>query len=218
MSERAGPRAAQAIGVDIPGLDDLQGAEQLAAEELLPPVETRQGRQRHQQRARPEGAAVIAFDTPDRDHRGGIHPIAPLRARQRIGVAGEHRAPVRHPLLIDQPGHVVPDRRGELRLAVEQRQHARVGHEVPGVGRERRRGNARGGGIVAQAGEAGIELPLHSRRDGRLVFARRRRDRGDVHVAFHLPLELRLQLRAGAHDERDKGTRGKCNQEAPHAP
>src|SRR5690606_29627459 len=86
------------------------------------------------------------------DAVGLLHP------RQRGGVLLEHGLAVGDALLVHQAGEVVPDRRAELGLVVEQRQHR-------GVGRDRAHVRIEGG--LANAGGARVAgEPVHAARIG----------------------------------------------------
>ena len=181
LPERAGPRAGQPIKGQIARLQQRQGRQQFAAEELLPAAEARQRGQRHQQRPLALHPAVVALHAPDRHHRGRIHAAVLRHARQHLRVLGAHRLAIGDALGVDQRRQVVPDRRGELGLTVQQRQHAHVrhhaGHEAiergrrdPRSARSRARHAAGVGGAIGVAGG--------SRIDGRLLRLRRPRHRG----------------------------------------
>ena len=58
-----------------------------------------------------------------------VDPEAGLDAAERVGVTAEHGLAVVDPFLIDEPRHVVPDRRRELGLLVLEMQHV-VGFEA----------------------------------------------------------------------------------------
>ena len=65
----------------------------------------------------------------------------------------EHGLAIADALFIDQCGQVVPDRRGEFGLCVEQRQHAQVGGEFAGMGVEGLAGHAQRCRLPTQSGE-----------------------------------------------------------------
>ena len=65
---------------------------------------------------RAETPAEIGFDAPDRGDRRGVDAETRLRRRQRLAHICHHRAAVSDPLLINEPGEIVPDRSLEFRL------------------------------------------------------------------------------------------------------
>ncbi|MNN55070.1 hypothetical protein D3C81_1699250 [compost metagenome] len=82
--------------------------------------------QRSEQRPLAGDPPVIALHAPYGDHRVLVHLVAAGDAFEQIVVLRQHRLAIGHPLFVDQPGEVVPDRRDELRLRVEQVQHAEI--------------------------------------------------------------------------------------------
>ena len=174
VAERPGPRSGQPVGTDVAGLQQLQRGEEFAAEERLSPAEARERRQRHQQRPLAEHAAVVALHAPHRDDGGGIHAIGLRYPAQQFGVRSQHGLSIAYALLVDQGRQIVPQRRGELGLRVQQVQHAHVGGQALGVRIEAGRRDALLLGDAAQAGHAGGE---HRIRCGR--WRRRVRRRGD---------------------------------------
>ncbi|MCW0450422.1 hypothetical protein NB706_003256 [Xanthomonas sacchari] len=170
MAEGAGPGPGQALGPQVASLQQLQQCEQLAAEERLAAAFAGQGQQRHQQRALAGDAAVVALHAPHRDHRLRVDTVLLRHLREQVAVRGEHGAAVVDALAVDQAGQVVPDRRGELGLGVEQRQHARVRLQTGGEAVEGRLGDTRPGRGGAQAG--------HAAGEGRIGRGRRRRGWG----------------------------------------
>ena len=174
MPERARPRPGDAGIAQVAARQQLQRGDELTLEERLPPPEARQRRQRREQRPLAEAAPVVALHAPYRHHRRGVHAVVRLHALQRRGVFAQHGQAVVHALPVDQRGEVVPDRRGELRLLVEQRQHRHVR-------REPRRQAVEGGTVDALAGRRATQ-PRHALAVGRqFAVAGRgwRRRRGD---------------------------------------
>ncbi|MCW0438969.1 hypothetical protein NB723_003933 [Xanthomonas sacchari] len=170
MAEGAGPGPGQALGPQVAGLQQLQQREQFAAEERLATAFTGQGQQRHQQRALAGDAAVVALHAPHRDHRLRVDTVLLRDLREQVAMRGEHGATIVDALAVDQAGQVVPDRRGELGLGVEQRQHARVRLQTGGEAVEGRLGDTRLRRSRAQAG--------HAAGEGRIGRGRRRRGWG----------------------------------------
>ncbi len=127
------------VGLDVAVLQDRQGREKLALViGGLVAVATQCGEGLHD-RAIAKILAEIRFDTPERDEDVSIDPEASLDAAERVGVAVEHGLAVVDPLLVDEPRHIVPDRRRELGLLVLEMQHV-VGLEaarrgIEGLGR-----------------------------------------------------------------------------------
>ena len=164
VAEGPGPRAVEAARIDVAGIDDLQGREQFAAEIVAPAAAVAgDGGERLHQRAAADILAEIRLDAPHAGDDVAVDAVAALRRRERLGMLTHGGAPVRDALLVDEGGHVVPDRRLELGLVVHQLEHAHVGLHarkgaIEGGGRD-----ALGGRLPAQAGEAGAEVGL---RDG----------------------------------------------------
>ncbi|MCW0425722.1 hypothetical protein NB713_003665 [Xanthomonas sacchari] len=170
MAEGAGPGPGQAFGAQVAGLQQLQQREQLAAEERLAAAFAGQGQQRHQQRTLAGDAAVVALHAPHRDHRLRVDTVLLRHLREQVAMRGEHGATIVDALAVDQAGQVVPDRRGELGLCVEQRQHARIRLQAGGEAVEGRLGDARLRRGRAQTG--------HATGEGRIGRGRRRRGWG----------------------------------------
>ncbi len=157
MAEGPGPGAGDAGVADVAGLQQLQGGEELALEERLAAPVAGQGRQRGQQRTLAEDPPVVAFHAPHRHHRVLVHAVARGHLVEQLVVLGEHRLAIADPLLVHQTGQVVPQRGGELRLRVEQVEHAEVGLQAAGEALITVGGNALRLGLLLQAGEAGRE-------------------------------------------------------------
>ncbi|EXI72584.1 MAG: hypothetical protein AW07_03189 [Candidatus Accumulibacter sp. SK-11] len=126
MSKGARPRADQTFRGDVAGIEDLQRAEELTAKEGLPPSVAGERGERSEQRPLAEVAPEVALDTPDGDDGVRVDSVA-------LGGGGERRSPllpqhqrVGDPLVVHQAGEVIPDRRAELGLVVEELQHAHV--------------------------------------------------------------------------------------------
>ncbi|MCY1405482.1 hypothetical protein D9M71_207210 [compost metagenome] len=130
LAEGAGPGAGDLGGTQVTLLQQLEGGEEFAAEECLAPPMAGQGGQRGEQRTLAGDAAEIALHAPDGDHRVLVHLVALGDAFQQVVMLRQHGPAIGHPLLVHQPGEVVPDRRDEFRLRVEQVQHAEVGLQV----------------------------------------------------------------------------------------
>ena len=110
-------------------LHDAQRADEFAAEERLASPEAGQRGQRRQQWTRALRTPEVALDTPDRDHGGGIDAEAPLHLVEHLRPAGVHCPAVDDTFVVDEPGQVVPDRRAELGLVVEQVEHTEIGRQ-----------------------------------------------------------------------------------------
>ena len=103
---------------------------ELRAEIAGPPVAAARERgERLDHRARAKAAAKIGFDAPNRRDRCLVHPETALRERERLAVAGHHRAAVADSFLINESGKVVPNRSLEFRLDLRHGEHVWVGRE-----------------------------------------------------------------------------------------
>ena len=104
-----------------------------------------------------DAETIVAVWGVESDYGLRIHSVLPRDLRQRVRMRFQHRATVGDALVVDQRRQVVPDRRGEFRLRVEQVQHAHVRRERRGVGVERLVRNAGVGRLRAQAPQAVVE-------------------------------------------------------------
>ncbi len=157
MTEGPGPGTHQPLGRHMTALKDLQGGEQLAPEERLTPAETGQRGQGGHQRPPTDGPAVIGFHSPDRHHHGRIDPELALDGGQRLAPLGESRPAVRHPFLVHQTGHIVPDRGTELGLRVEKPDYVHVRGQSARVSVESSMAHAVTGCLLAQLRQAAFE-------------------------------------------------------------
>ena len=157
MAESARPGSGQAFGRDMVVLDDLQHGKEFTAEEVLATAMTGQRGQRAQQRTAAEIAPEVALHPPHGHHRGAIDAIFPLDPVQHRGPLRQHRTAVRHPLLIDQRGEVIPDRGDELRLGIEKSDHGHVRHQRRGMTIEQGGRHAPGRRLGPQTGETSCE-------------------------------------------------------------
>ena len=89
----------------------------------------REGCERLHHRAGAKAAAKIGFDAPNRRDRCLVHPETALHERERLAIAGHHRAAVVDSFLINESGKVVPNRSLEFRLDLRHGEHVWVGRE-----------------------------------------------------------------------------------------
>ena len=92
---------------------------------------------------------------------------------KRLSACASACAPAAHrgaafldPLVVDEEAEIVPDRRLELGLVVHQLEDLHVGLHAGGDRVEGLARHALGGGLAAQAGEAGAEIGLRRGRRG----------------------------------------------------
>jgi len=157
MPEGAGPGTGEPLCLQVAAVDQLEQGQQLTTEEGLAAAGTGQRGQRLQQRALAEHTAVVALHAPDRDDGGRIDAVLGRHPIKQGPMLLQQDAPIVHALAIDQRGQVVPDRRGEFRLRVEQAEHAGIGGEpgdnpIEAVGTD-----ALAGGCRLQDGQAAAE-------------------------------------------------------------
>ena len=158
VAEGAGPRADQALGRDVTGLQDAHGGIQLAAEEGLAPAVAGQRAECLHQRVLAQALPEVALHTPDRHHSRRLDAEALLHARQRVRVLPQHGLSLLHALVVDQAAEVVPDRCAELGLVVELLDHAHVGHHTSREQSVAGFGDAGRAGFALQAVEAAGEV------------------------------------------------------------
>src|SRR5690606_25192661 len=86
--------------------------------------------------------AEVAFNAPHRNHGRRVDAVRRFHPGQHIRMALQHLPAVGDTLLVDQAGEVVPDRRLELGLRIQQPQHRGVRHHRAHVPVEQRAADA----------------------------------------------------------------------------
>ncbi len=237
-AEGAGPRADQAVGLDVAARRNLQRGEKLLAEVVAAAADTGERRGRAQHRAVAALGAVIRFHTPDRRDDVMIDAIGALDRGENRGVLRQQLAPARDALLAHQRVEIIPRRFIEFGLGIEQVHDAQVRREPGGQLLESLAADAAPLGLRPQAGNAiaevggggadgvrrhqrmarGARLPAplaRSRRRSRNRRRRRRLKHPCQPVVLRQPLPGRLLLRhllgRRSVPEAD-ADQGRCNQ------
>ncbi|MNX63084.1 hypothetical protein D3C86_940730 [compost metagenome] len=150
LAECARPGPHQTFRCDVLVLDDFQSGEEFAPEIRLPTAKARQRGQGRQQGPAPQRAAEIAFHAPHGRDGGRVDAVARRRARQLRLPPRHARLAVRHPLVIHQARHVVPDGRLEFGLRIQQINDRHIGRQP---GRMRIKGGRRHARFLRRAAQ-----------------------------------------------------------------
>src|SRR5579872_877012 len=139
-------------------VDDLQSGDQLAAKVAGALAVAAERRQRLDQRARAHRLAIIGFDAPDRGDDRARNAVALLRQSEGAGVFAQAVLAVGDPLVVDEAGEIVPDRRLEFRLVLLQAEDFHVRLHAGGRLVEDRAPDSAMDGLVANRGETRGEI------------------------------------------------------------
>ena len=117
--EGAGPGADEPAFRHVAVLQDFQRGEELVPEIVLAPADAGERRGRAQHRAVAALVAVVAFHAPDRRDDIAADAIGAFGAGEGVRIFLEQRAALGDARVGHQDVEIVPDRFGELGLAVE---------------------------------------------------------------------------------------------------
>ena len=168
LPERPGPGAVELVGRHVAAIDDFQRRHQFRAEIAGPLAEAGKRRQRLHERALAHLRAEIQFDAPDRRENVAADAIGLFRPSQRARFPSHRRLAVGDPLVIDEGGHIVPDRGLELGLILLEIEHLHIRRKAAEGCVEGRARDAGLGGVGLELRHAAGEIRVRRRRgDGR---------------------------------------------------